>query len=199
MIDKEQEQYWSQRYVANSTGWDIGYASTPLVEYINQLEDKNIRILIPGAGNAYEAEYLFQQGFTNVFVLDISELPLKALKERVPQFPEAQLLHEDFFTHEGTYDLILEQTFFCSFEPTKENRSEYAKKMSELLAPGGKLVGLWFKHPLFEGAKRPFGGKKREYLGYLELFFSVKVFEDCSNSIKPRQGNELFGIFNKKE
>ncbi len=127
MIDKTEEQYWSQRYLDNSTGWDIGYASTPLVEYIDQRKDKNIRILIPGAGNAYEAEYLFQQGFSNVFVLDIAELPLKALKKRVPDFPIAQLLNEDFFEHEGTYDLILEQTFFCSFEPTKENRSSYAK------------------------------------------------------------------------
>ena len=69
--------------------------------------------------------------------------------------------------------------------------------MSALLKPGGKLVGLWFKHPLFEGAKRPFGGTKAEYLTYFEPLFEVKTFEDCYNSIPPRMGNELFGIFEK--
>ena len=66
-----QEQYWSSRYAEERTGWDIGHPSTPLKEYIDQLQNKNLKILIPGAGNAYEAEYLFEQGFKNVYVLDI--------------------------------------------------------------------------------------------------------------------------------
>jgi len=48
-----------------------------------------------------------------------------------------------------------------------------------------------------EGAKRPFGGTKEEYLSYLTPYFKVKVFEDCHNSIAPRMENELFGIFLK--
>jgi len=191
------EAFWTNRYTENNTGWDIGYPSTPLKEYIDQVKNKDLRILIPGAGNAYEAEYLYKQGFKNVFVLDISKAPLKALKSRVPSFPENQLLQVDFFEHKGIYDLILEQTFFCSFEPTKENRTNYGIKMSELLAANGKLVGLWFNHALFEGAKRPFGGSKEEYLNYLTPHFKVKTFENCVNSIKPRKGTELFGIFLK--
>ena len=192
------EEYWSNRYDENRTGWDIGYPSTPLKEYIDQLEDKSIKILIPGAGNAYEAEYLFEQGFRQVDVLDISAIPLQALKNRLPDFPDAQLVQADFFKHDATYDLILEQTFFCSFEPTPENRQQYAQQMSQLLKEKGKLVGLWFKHPLFEGAKRPFGGSREEYLSYLSPYFEVQVLEDCYNSIPPRAGNELFGIFQKK-
>ena len=49
---KEEQSYWTKRYQEESTGWDIGYPSTPLKEYIDQLEDKSISILIPGAGNA---------------------------------------------------------------------------------------------------------------------------------------------------
>jgi len=127
--------------------------------------------------------------------IDISELPLQALKSRVPEFPEEKLIQEDFFLLKGTFNLIFEQTFFCSFEPTKSNRKAYAKKMSELLKPDGKLVGLWFKHPLQKDSKRPFGGSKKEYLEYLDPYFETVVFEDCYNSIKPRKGNELFGIF----
>jgi len=194
----EQKAFWSTRYEENRTGWDIGYPSTPLKAYIDQLENKELKILIPGAGNAYEAEYLHQQGFKNVFVLDISEYPLNALKERVPTFPASHLIQGNFFEHKGQYDLIFEQTFFCSFEPTKENRQRYAQKMANLLVKGGKLVGLWFDIPLIPNtSKRPFGGTKEEYLKYLSPYFKVRIFEACYNSIKPRSGNDLFGIFEK--
>ena len=194
-----EKSYWSIRYETQNTGWDIGYPSTPIKTYINQLEDKKIKILIPGAGNAYEAEYLWNKGFKNVYVLDISENPLNNLKKRVPDFPADQLIIDDFFLHEGMYDLIIEQTFFCSFDPEILNRSLYAEKVYQLLNPGGKLVGVWFKHPYIPGhSSRPFGGNKEEYLTNFEPFFEVKVFENCYNSIKPRSGNELFGIFVKK-
>lgn len=197
-FNRELEAFWSNRYEENRTGWDIGSPSLPLKTYIDQVEDKHTQILIPGAGNAYEAEYLFQQGFSQVFVLDISTIPLQSLKKRVPNFPDSHLIQGDFFTHEGQYDLIFEQTFFCSFEPEPELRQAYAKHMAQLLKPGGKLVGLWFNHPLFEGAKRPFGGTKEEYLSYLTPFFDVHIFEDSYNSIPARVGKELFGIFQKK-
>jgi len=194
-----QDQYWTNRYKNQQTGWDIGYPATPLKEYIDQLKDKKIRILIPGAGNAYEAEYLHKNGFTNVYVLDISNIPLTAIQNRIPDFPSDHLLHGNFFDHQNKYDLILEQTFFCSFPPLSKNRKAYAKKMSELLSPSGKLVGLWFDIPLTgDLEKRPFGGDKAMYLEFLSPYFDVKIFETAHNSISPRAGTELFGIFIRK-
>lgn len=196
-ILENEEAYWSKRYKEKNTGWDIGYPSTPIKAYIDQLENTEIKILIPGAGNAYEAEYLFTKGFKNIYVLDISSVPLQALKSRVPEFPDSQLLQEDFFGFKESFDLIIEQTFFCSFEPSHENRSNYAIKMHELLRPGGKLVGLWFDHPLKIDSKRPYGGTQEEYETYLTPYFEIKTFEKCKNSIKPRMGFEFFGIFIK--
>ncbi len=194
-----EQQYWTKRYNDQNIGWDIGYPSTPIKEYIDQLTDTSISILIPGAGNAYEAEYIWKQGFKNVFVMDISEVPLKNFKNRNSDFPSSQLIHEDFFQHQGAYDLILEQTFFCSFVPTDENRSAYAEHMAKLLKPNGKLVGVWFDIPLTDNLdKRPFGGDKELYLNYLSPYFKTNTFERCYNSIPPRHGNELFGIFDKK-
>jgi len=195
----KEEAYWTNRYKEERTGWDIGEISTPLKEYIDQLTDKSISILIPGAGNAYEAEYLFNKGFRNVSILDISEIPFVKFKERNPDFPDSQLLHGDFFTHKGTYDLILEQTFFCSFVPIEANRKAYAKQMSNLLNEKGKLVGLWFDIPLTgDLEKRPFGGDKMLYVHYLHPFFEIKSFNTSYNSIPDRVQQELFGIFIKK-
>ncbi|MBX2846521.1 MAG: hypothetical protein KTR13_09960, partial [Saprospiraceae bacterium] len=56
----------------------------------------------------------------------------------------------------------------------------------------------WFDFPLAgDVEKRPFGGSKEEYLSYFEPHFNIKTFEKAYNSILPRQGNELFGIFEK--
>ena len=196
---KKDHQYWAKRYNDQNTGWDIGYPSTPIKEYIDQLTDTSITILIPGAGNAYEAEYIWKQGFKNVFVMDISEVPLKNFKNRNPDFPLSQLIHEDFFEHQGAYDTILEQTFFCSFPPTDDNRNAYARQMANLMKPHGKLVGVWFDIPLTSDLeKRPFGGNKSLYLSYLNPYFKTISFERCYNSIPPRLGSELFGIFEKK-
>lgn len=198
-MDSDTEKgYWTARYKNKSTGWDIGYPSTPLKTYIDQLENKAIRILIPGAGNGYEAEYLWSQGFNNVTLIDIAHLPLSTFKKRNPDFPDKQLIHGNFFEHKGNYDLILEQTFFCSFVPTDENRNRYAKQMASLLKQNGKLVGLWFDFPLTgDMEKRPFGGNKSLYIKYLSAYFETITFERCYNSIGPREGKELFGIFKK--
>ena len=189
------KDFWSSRYKEGNTGWDIGHISTPLKEYINQLNHKELKILIPGAGNSYEAEYLFNNGFREVYVCDIAEEPLKNLKERIPDFPEDQLLNKDFFELETSFDLILEQTFFCALPVNK--RPDYAKQMHSILKPDGILAGLLFNFELKPDGP-PFGGSKAEYLTYFSPYFKIDILEPCYNSIPPRQGNELFFKFRKK-
>ena len=189
MSDNLKANYWNTRYQENRLGWDIGYPSTPLKEYINQLEDKSLRILIPGGGNAYEAEYLYQRGFKNTFVVDVAETAKTNFLNRFPKFPEGQFLVQDFFELEGKFDLILEQTFFCALHPSL--RKSYAQKMAELLQqPTGNLVGLLFDFPLESGP--PFGGSKKEYEAYFKPHFRIDILERCYNSIPPRHGMELF-------
>lgn len=188
-------EYWNTRYNENNFGWDTGDITTPLKTYFDQLTDKSLKILIPGAGNSYEAEYLFKNGFKNVFVLDFAEAPLKNIKTRCKDFPVSQLIQDDFFKHAGQYDLIIEQTFFCAIDP--KLRVDYAKHMPALLKPKGKLVGLLFD-TVFEKEGPPFSGNKEEYLKYFSPYFNFNTFDKCYNSIKPREGRELFINFSKK-
>lgn len=188
IIDLDQE-YWTERYENQQVGWDIGHVSTPIKNYIDQLVDKDIKVLIPGAGNAYEAEYLWEQGFSNVFVVDLSVEPLNNLKSRVPDFPAEQLLQQDFFDLDDQFDLILEQTFFCALNPSL--RSAYVQKMHGLLKPSGKLVGLLFNIPLYDDHP-PFGGHQSDYKPLFESHFRIDVMEESHNSIEPRMGSELF-------
>ncbi len=195
--------YWQNRYKNSDIPWDIGYASPPLVAYFGRLiekEEKNktLNILIPGGGNSYEAEFLHKKGFTNVYVLDLAAQPLKEFSKRCPTFPKEHLIKDDFFRFEGQnseyfnfFDLIVEQTFFCALDP--HLRIEYAKKMNQLLKKEGKLIGLLFDFPIQEEQESPpFGGNIHEYRMIFEADFEIKTLKRCYNSIKPRQGTELF-------
>ena len=194
MLDKN---FWKDHYQKNDIGWDIGSVSTPLKEYIDQIEDKNINILIPGVGNGYEVEYLWKSGFKNVYAIDITEEPIQGLLSRVKDFPKEQLFIENFFESSISikFDLILEQTFFCALNPSL--REQYAAQMHQFLQEKGTLAGLLFKFPLTEDGP-PFGGSKEEYQTLFSPSFTIKTMENCYNSIQPRLGNELFFILNKK-
>ncbi|AEW86392.1 SAM-dependent methyltransferase [Flavobacterium columnare] len=187
--------YWENRYQKNEIGWDVGTITQPLKAYINQLTNKNLKILIPGGGNSYEFEYLIQKGFNNTYVLDYAKTPIENIKKRFPQVAPNQIIFEDFFLHNGNYDLIIEQTFFCAIPPFL--RKEYVSKMNSLLKPQGKITGLLFQFPLTEQGP-PFGGSYEEYQHLFAPYFNIKILESAYNSIKPRQGKELFFIFTKK-
>ena len=195
MKNKLDPSFWENKYASKTTGWDIGYVSTPLKAYFQQLENKEISILIPGAGNGYEAEFLHKSGFTNVFMLDFAHQPLDNFSARVPSFPKQNLIKDDFFDHKGNYDLIIEQTFFCALNPTL--RDMYVKKTHELLINDGKLVGLFFEFPLTDDGP-PFGGSKEEYVTRFSNDFTIKVLEKAYNSINERAAKELFAIFEKR-
>lgn len=189
------ETFWNHKYRSSATGWDIGHISTPLKAYFDQLTNKDLKILIPGGGNSYEAEYLHNQGFKNVFVADISRVPLQNILMRLPDFPKEHLLHADFFDLEDRYDLIVEQTFFCAIDPSL--RTQYVLKANQLLKDKGKLIGLLFNIPLNTDSP-PFGGNKDEYQTYFEPYFTIEIMETAYNSITQRAGNELFVKFIKK-
>lgn len=184
------QQYWDNRYLEHQTGWDIGYPSTPLKEYIDQINDKSISVLIPGSGNSYEAEYLLQRGFNNLTLIDIAPAVTQRLEKKFHSWLGKQLtiITGNFFDLDGQYDLILEQTFFCALDPSL--RVKYVQKMVELLKPGGILAGVLFDKA-FEGGP-PFGGNREEYMKLFKEYFLVEKLEPCYNSIPPRAGAELF-------
>ena len=190
-----EKSFWDSRWQQQLTGWDLGEVSPPLKSYIDKLENKALKILIPGCGNAYEAEYLWQKGFHNTYIVEISELAVKSFLKRYPVFPENQIFIQDFFELKGHYDLIIEQTFFCAINP--QMRKAYVEKMHELLKPGGKLAGLLFNRD-FEGGP-PFGGSKEEYEKLFSTKFEISTLINAVNSVKPRENSELFFEFTKKQ
>lgn len=190
------KEFWEAKYATGELGWDMGKVSPPLKAYIDQMHNKSLKILVPGAGNGHEVVYLYKQGFENVYVADIAHQPLQHIKLNLPDFPEEQLVEGDFFNLPlSDFDLVMEQTFFCALDPIL--REDYAKKMHDIIKPNGKLFGLLFNFPLTSDGP-PFGGTRSEYLKLFSPYFKVNILETATNSIKPRQGRELFFIFENK-
>ena len=190
------EEFWDNQYKNEDIGWDLGEISPPLKSYFDQLSIKDLKILIPGGGNSYEAEYLHNNGFRNVYVIDLSKTALKNIEIRVPSFPTSHLIHRNFFDLEMSFDLIIEQTFFCAIDP--KLRPRYTEKASDLLNKKGKIVGLLFDDT-FSNDKPPFGGSKIEYLEYFLPYFNILTMEHAYNSHQKRIGSELFLKVQKKD
>lgn len=182
-------QYWDRRWKEKEIGWDIGYASTPIISYMLAYGHKQAAILIPGCGNAHEAAWLVEHGFTNITLLDISPTAIEQVSKRFANNNSINAVCADFFTYKGKFDLIIEQTFFCAIPIT--SRSDYTKKMADLLKEEGRLVGVLFDRE-FEYGGPPFGGHAATYRSLFADYFKVKHFESCYNSIPARAGSELF-------
>lgn len=191
-----EKAFWDDRWASGSTGWDLGRVSPELQKFFDLLPDKNAAILIPGCGNAYEAEYLLNNGFTNVTLIDISPTLVRNLRSKFQNNSSIRILEGDFFQLNETYDVIVEQTFFCAIPPSM--RVDYVQKMVKILTEKGILGGLLFNRD-FEGGP-PFGGSKEEYLKlFQEHGLEIIEMEMAMNSIPARQGTEVFFQARKKQ
>ena len=188
------ENFWNERYRNDQMGWDMQQVSPPIKAYIDTIDNKELKILIPGCGNAYEAMYLLDHGFKNVTLIDISSVLVSRLIRKFKD-KSVQIIHGDFFEHKGKYNLILEQTFFCALDLSF--REKYVQKCFSLLNLDGKLSGFLFNIN-FGANHPPFGGSKGEYQQLFETSFKILRLDICENSFPSRMGSELFFEFEKR-
>ena len=108
------------------------------------------------------------------------------------------MLHEDFFclddSHDGIYDLVLEQTFFCAIAPRQ--RKDYIQKVSRVLKPEGMLVGLFY-NPNKEGGP-PYNTTCEDIKIHFSKYFKIKQLEKTLLSVEHRKNKEWLGILTKK-
>lgn len=189
------QEFWNDRWTHSETGWDVGYATDPIVEFMSKYQNKNDKILIPGCGNAYEADFLIKNKFKNIDLIDIAPKAVESLAIKFKGIDAINIFCQDFFQHEDKYDLMIEQTFFCALPPSL--REAYVAKSASILKDGGQIIGVLFDRE-FEKQGPPFGGSKEEYFNLFEKFFEIKTMDRCYNSIPPRSGSEVFIQLMKK-
>lgn len=194
-METNSSSYWDERYQEDNTPWDMKAPSPPLKNYIDTIENKGAAILIPGCGNAYEAGYLLEKGFTDVSVIDLSNTVTEVIKRKY-EGSKLKVTTGNFFDLKGSYDLILEQTFFCAIDPSL--RQAYVDKCYQLLKPGGKIAGVFFNNKMVE-VEPPYVASTEEYIEFFKDKFYLNKLEPCTTSVPPRMGNELSFEFEKQD
>ncbi|WP_434352537.1 methyltransferase [Psychrobacter sp. HD31] len=142
-------EFWDLAYSKAKPRFDHGQVLPAVKRYFSQPDiDKSVNILIPGAGNAYEAEFLHQQGYKNVYVVDFAPTPIANFRHRVASFPYERVMKVDFFEladitpdFKHKFDYIIEKAFFCAITP--DLRKKYVNTMYHLLKHKGVLFGIF--------------------------------------------------------
>ena len=140
--DPTQRDFWSVRYEAGVTPWDFHGVPAALRAFL-QRSTGGGRVLIPGCGTGYEVQAFHDAGF-DVTAMDFSPVALERARHHLGPLGDRVRL-DDFFADRsltGPFDLIYERTFLCSMPPARW--PVYAQRMTQLLPPRGRLIGLFF-------------------------------------------------------
>lgn len=137
--------FWDQRYAAGKTPWDQQGVPVNLREFLKRTPVSG-RALVPGCGSGYEIRSLHERGWP-VLGLDFSTAAVAQAQRLLG--PLGHLVRVgDFFAPAGDlagFSLVYERTFLCAL-PSKMH-SPYARRMAELIIPGGVLCGFFFHGP----------------------------------------------------
>ena len=200
MTEKEySREDWQGHYESNDLGWDLGQVAPPFVKLLEEGKLPVGNVLVPGCGRGHEVVFLAENGF-EVTAIDFSRGAVtyleRALEERNLS---SRVLHQDFFgldhSHNGIYDLILEQTFFCAISPRK--RQDYVRNVTRLLKSGGVLVGLFY-HTGKEGGP-PYNTTREDIERNFSKNFEIQELDKTSLSHEQRKDKEWLGILKKKD
>ncbi len=189
---------WARHYKESDLTWDIGEASPPLVRLWDEGKLKPGKVLIPGCGQGHEATFLAERRFDVVavdYVPAALELAEKNLKEKNLT---ARLLGQSFFdldsSHDGSYDWMFEQTFFCAIDTS--DRTRYVQTAHRILKTGGVLVGLFYETG--EEGGPPWNTTEENILEFFSEKFVVEDLNKTENSAERRRGREWLAWLRKK-
>ena len=188
---------WQRHYEENDLGWDLGQVAPPFVKLWQEEKLPLGKVLVPGCGRGHEVVFLAENGF-DVTAIDFSSGAVTYLKNALKKRNlEGRILHQDFFSldesHEGVYDLVLEQTFFCAISP--KQRRDYVLNVSRILKPGGILVGLFY-HTDEQGGP-PYNTTREDIETHFSEKFKIQELYKTTLSSEQRKGKEWLGIFKK--
>jgi SAM-dependent methyltransferase len=135
---------WNEAYRVGDTPWDKGYASPPLLDF---MENRPIlgRVLVTGCGTGHDVRALAAQG-ADVVGLDIAESALRKAK-KFPRAGHERYVCDDFLDPKaiqlGAFDWLVEHTCLCALDPV--HRRAYAQSVRGVLKPGGYFLAVFFR------------------------------------------------------
>jgi len=174
--------FWNQRYASGETPWVLHKIPATLRSFLKRTRRKG-RVLIPGCGTDHGVIKAFADAGFEVTAIDFSRVALAETKKALGNF-DGKIMRADFFKSDfgKRFDLVYERTFLCAMHPWRWAR--YAKRVAELLRPGGKLIGIFFygtereppPYPINKTQAAKIFGKYFRLLRDLKVSDSVPMF-----------------------
>lgn len=194
-----QHGFWDEAYEAGKDGWDLGTLCPSLERLaVKWLVGDKIpkRVLVPGAGRGYEAQWLAQKGL----LVTAEDFSIRARDEFFKIHKDSKVTYKtsDFFSTEASkddgYDAILELIFFCAIDPQK--RQQYFERIYQRLKPGGLLVGIFFVS--YGPGGPPYSTTPWELKAHAQKYFHVKHWQMSQHSVPARLGKEFEVVLQKR-
>ena len=184
--------HWEQLYLEGRTPWDAGGCPTELERYLETATVAG-RALVPGCGSGYEAARLAAAGY-DVLAVDFSPAAVERAR-RLSARQGVTIVEADFFLmSDSGFDCIYERAFMCALPPAM--RLHWAARCSELLRPGGVMIGLFFLDP---GATDgpPFGIGESELDALLAPAFTRVEDRPSGGSLPAFAGRERWQVWRR--
>lgn len=193
----EHPDFWDKRFGEGTTPWNAGGVPATLQAFVETEEKRQPRALVPGCGHAWEAAWLAEQDW-QVTALDFSTAAVDAARATLGDWT-GELVCADFFTYAPAtpFDVIYERAFLCALP--RKCWGDYGKRMHELMAPGGRLIGFYFFSDDPKGP--PFGITPEALEALLAPWFTRESDRpvDPGESIPVFAGKERWQVWRRRD
>ncbi len=145
MNEKSLKKYWEHIY-QNKKIEDFSWYQAKPTSSLNLIDDlhlpKNVKIIDVGGGDSFLVDYLLDEGYQNITVLDISKKAIDRAKNRLGK--KANNIHwiVSDITNSSlpeAYDLWHDRATF-HFLTDQKKIKKYIKKAQQHIAPNGTLI-----------------------------------------------------------
>lgn len=189
----EHPDFWCKRFGEGVTPWDAGKVPNALADFVAR-QPAPLNTLIPGCGSGWEAACLAEHRWP-VTALDFSPTAVARAREVLADFA-VDLVCDDFFKWQPAQplQLIYERAFLCALP--RKLWEDWARRVAELLPPGGLLAGFFF---VCEQPKGPPFGILPEQLDALLAPNFVQIEDrEVDDSIPVFAGRERWQIWQRR-
>lgn len=202
----DKKSYWDNVYQSkevSNCSWYQPKPETSLSFVIKNKIPKTAKIIDVGGGNGFFVDHLLKLGYTNITVLDISEVAIKKAQKRLGNLAEnVNWIVGDAcdFKTTGDFDLWHDRAAF-HFLTQEEDIQKYVQNANKYISPEGMMAIGTFS---MQGPKKCSGLEitqysEKELAEIFSEYFEVQnsFYEDHKTPFDTIQ-NFVFGSFKKK-
>ncbi|TCS36991.1 thiopurine S-methyltransferase [Paucimonas lemoignei] len=190
--DPSTPEFWSERFSAHFTPWDLGGIPAALRQFVAQAPHP-YATFIPGCGTGYEVAYLSEAGW-DVVAIDFAPTAVAAAQARLGPWGK-RVRQADFFSFvpDKPVELIYERAFLCALP--RASWPDVVQRWASVLPAGGLLAGFFYFDTAPKGP--PFGASSGELEGLLAPWFERVDDQPVSDSLPLFAGKERWQVWRR--